>query len=271
MLFFIDFALGAHHDAAAAGLIRLDDAVYAIAGGGRGEVGAFDIFHQFLDGAVGVLHAPDRGVDGLAEVVRRDVGGHAHGDAHRAVDQEVGEAGGQHGRLAPTVVEVRHKRHDLFFKVGHHLVGDLREARLGITVGGGGVAIDRAEVAVALDQGIAHGKILRHAHHGAVNGRVAVRVITTQHVAHGGGRFAERLVAGQVILIHGVHDAALTRLHAVAHVGQGAGHDDGHGVFDEGLLHPFFHVDIFDALIRKSQINIFVLVVFHSRSLSFLC
>ncbi len=54
----------------------------------------------------------DDRVDHFTEVVRRDVGGHADGDALAAVDEQVGEPGGQHfGLLGAAVV------------VGHHVDG----------------------------------------------------------------------------------------------------------------------------------------------------
>jgi hypothetical protein len=42
----------------------------------------------------GVAQQVQAGVDHLVEVVRRDVGGHAHRDAGRAVDQQVGQRAG---------------------------------------------------------------------------------------------------------------------------------------------------------------------------------
>ena len=62
-------------------------------------------------------------------------------------------------------------------------------------------------------------------------------VVPAQHVAHAGGGLLEGLVAGQVVLVHGVEDAPVDGLQAVPHVGQRPAHDDGHGVFDIGLLH----------------------------------
>ena len=54
---------------------------------------------QLVDGDFRVVEMGDAGVDDLAQVVRRDVGGHADGDAARAVHQQVGELGRQHHRL----------------------------------------------------------------------------------------------------------------------------------------------------------------------------
>ena len=59
--------------------------------------------------------------------------------------------------------------------------------RLGVPVGRRGVAVHRAEVAVAVHQRIAHGEVLRQAHQGVVNRSVAVRMVAAQHVAHAGG------------------------------------------------------------------------------------
>ena len=55
---------------------------------------------------LGIVEVGDAGVDHLAQVVRRDVGGHADGDAARAVDQQVGELGRQDGRLLQRAVVV---------------------------------------------------------------------------------------------------------------------------------------------------------------------
>src|SRR3712207_6943173 len=60
---------------------------------------------------LGVLDECYGRVDDLAEVVRRDLGGHPDGDAVRAVDVQVGEAGRQHLGLALALVEVGDEVH----------------------------------------------------------------------------------------------------------------------------------------------------------------
>ena len=42
--------------------------------------------------------------------------------------------------------------------VGEHFAGDAGEAGLGVTHGGGRVAVDGAEVALAVDHGVAHAR-----------------------------------------------------------------------------------------------------------------
>ena len=48
----------------------------------------------------------DFGKDRTRIVIKRDVGGHAHGDAAGAVHQQVGEPGGEGFGLLPGLVEV---------------------------------------------------------------------------------------------------------------------------------------------------------------------
>ena len=69
------------------------------------------------------------------------------------------------------------------------------KAGLRVTHGGGAVAVHRAEVTLAVDQGIAQAKVLRHARHGVVDGCVAVGMILAEHFTDdtgallvGGGR-----------------------------------------------------------------------------------
>ena len=105
--------LGAHDDPAAAVGVHLADGVdrLPLAGqrvallleaedraAGR-EVRALDVLAQVVGGQLGVVDQGDRRVDDLAQVVRRDVGGHADGDAGRAVDEQVRQLGRQDRRL----------------------------------------------------------------------------------------------------------------------------------------------------------------------------
>ena len=62
-------------------------------------------------------------------------------------------------------------------------------------------------------------------------------VVAAQHVTHAGGGFLKGPVRGEVILIHGVEDAAVDRLETVTNIRQGTAHDDAHGVLDVGFFH----------------------------------
>ena len=61
--------------------------------------------------------------------------------------------------------------------------GGRGETRLGVAHGGRRIAIDRAEVALSIHEHGAHGEILRHARHGFVDGRVAMRMVLAEHLA----------------------------------------------------------------------------------------
>ena len=66
-----------------------------------------------------------------------------------------------------------------------------------------------------------------------------MRMELAQHVAHRARGFGELGVGGEVQLVHGVDDAPLHRLEAVAHVRQGAFADDVHRVVQICLLGVF--------------------------------
>ena len=245
---------GANHQTAAAGGVGGTDAAAAHDDALRGEVGALDVLHQVGEGGLRVIQHADARADHLTQVVRRDVGGHTHGDAAGAVHQQVGEAAGENAGLFAALVKVGIPVHRVLLDIPQHLVGDLAQTGLGVSVSGRGVAIHGAEVAVAVHQHIAHGEILGQTHQRVIDGGVTMGVIPAQHVAHAGGGLLEGLVAGQVILIHGVEDTPVHRLQAVAHVRQGAAHDNGHGVLDIGVLHLRHQRGFHDALIGKTDL-----------------
>ena len=230
-------ALRAHGQRAAARLVRVADALLAHDYAASGEVRAGQRLHQLFGGDVGVVQHEARGVDGLAQVVRRDVRGHAHGDALRAVHQQVGEARGKNRGLFEALVVVGLEVDRFLVQVAQQLHGHLVQTGLGVTHGRRAVAVDGAEVAVAVHQRHAHRERLGQAHHRVVHGGVAVRVVLADDVADRTGRFHVRAVRRVAGLVHGVQDAAVNRLQAVAHVRQGARDDDAHGVFQERRLH----------------------------------
>ena len=245
---------GADADVALAGGVGRPDAAAAHDHALGGEVGALDVLHEVVQSGVFIVQHADDGVDDLGEVVRGNVGGHTHGDAGGAVHQQVGEAAGQDAGLLAALVKVGVPVHRLLLDVPEHLVGELGHAGLGVTVGSGGIAINGAEVTMAVHQDIAHGEVLAQTDQGVVDGLVAVGMVAAQHVAHAGGRLFEGLVAGEAVLVHGVEDAAVHRLQTVPHVGQGPAHDDGHGVFDIGVLHLLDQGGSFDDLVRETDL-----------------
>ena len=92
------------------------------------------------------------------------------------------------------------------------------EAALGVAHRRRRVAVDGAEVALAVDERVAQRERLRHPDERVVDRRVAVRVVVAHHVADDARGLARRPVRLQAGLVHRVEHAAVHRLQAVAHV-----------------------------------------------------
>ena len=200
------------------------------------EVRPLDEVHQLVDcDLVALGPAVDRvgdGVHDFSEVVRRDVRGHADRDAAAAVEEQVGQQAREHDRLLQAAVEIVGPIDRFLLDIGQQRFGDARQPRLGVTHGCGRVAVDRAKVALPVDQGIAQAEVLRHARHRVVDRGVAVRMILAEHLTDDTGGFLVGAARSHAHIVHGIEDAALHRLQAIAGVGQGARHDHAHGVVE---------------------------------------
>ena len=238
--------LGAGLEAAAAGGVRVADAGEADDRAAGRQVGAGHELHQVVERRIRMREQVARGADDLDEVVRGHVGRHADRDAAGAVDEQVREGGGQHVRLHELVVVVGHEVDDVLVEVFGERERGGGEARLGVARGGGAV-VERAEVAVAVDQRHAQGEVLRHAHEGVVDGAVAVRVQLSHHLAGDARGLHVPAVGPQPHLGHLVQDAPLHRLEAVAGIRERSRVDHRVRVFEERALHLGRDVDVFDA------------------------
>ncbi len=184
----------------------------------------------------------------LIGVVRGNVGRHADGDAGRAVGQEIGERRRQHRRLhlAPVVVGAEVDR--LLFQALQEVGGGRRDARFRVALGRRVIAVDVAEVALPVDQRVAHGKVLGQAGKRVIDRLVAVRVIVAHGVADDLGALQKAAVRRQPQLVHGVEDAPVHGLQAIAHVGQRAVHDGRQRVGEVALFQRIPEVDRLDAV-----------------------
>ncbi len=245
----LDLVLAAEADRALPGLVDLAELLLAVQDLAAGrEVGALDVLEEILDGELGVVDQRDQRGDDLAQVVRRDVGRHADGDAGRAVHQELRDRARQHDRLVERGVVVGAEGDGVVPEVVEHLLAEGGEARLGVAHRRRAVAVERAEVALALDQRVAQRELLRHAHHRLVGGDVAVRVVLAEHLADDRRRLPRPRTRREVqVLEHRVEDAALDGLQPVAHVGQRARGDDAQRVVEVPLLGGFLEIG-FDGL-----------------------
>ncbi len=179
----LDVSLGLHAHTSPTGLIRVADALTPEDDPAGREVRALYVSHQAVGVDLRVVDVGDRRADHLAEVVRWDVRRHPHRDPRGAVHEQVREACGQHERFASRAVVVGYEVDRVHVEVAQHLGRDAGQARLGVAHRGGGIVVDRAEVALAVDELVAHREVLRHAHERVVDGRIAVGVIVAHHLA----------------------------------------------------------------------------------------
>ena len=247
-----DLGAGTNLELSAAGGVGLLETLAAQNEASGGEIRPLHEFQQLGQGGLGMLDLVDDRVDDLGKIMRRDVGGHSHGDTGGAVHQQVGDARGQNFGLGFAVVVVGFEVDGFLVQVFEQGDGDFGEAGLGVPVGGGRVAIHGAEVALAFHQRVAHGERLRQTHQGVIDGQVAVRVVLTHGVAHDAGALARGAVGLQPHLLHGVENPAVHRLEAVADIGQGASHDHAHGVIQVRALHFIFDIGGDEVLISPA-------------------
>ena len=243
LLHVLDGSAGTHVDAPTTGAVGLDDAGAAVDDARGGEIRTGDVVHQLVDGQLGIVDQRQAAVDHLAQVVRRDVGGHAHGDARRAVDQQVGDLGRHDRRNLLGAVVVGHPVDGFLVQVGQQLMGQLGHAHLGVAHGRGIVAVHRTEVTLAIDQHVAQRERLGHAHDGVVDSYVTVRVVFTDHVTDHTGGLLVGLVPVVAQFAHGIQHAAVHRLQAITRIRQRTPDDHAHGVVEVGLFQLVFDID----------------------------
>ena len=180
----LDRGARAHDDLAAPRLdVVLDPRLAVDVRAGR-EIGPVDEPADRVDGKLRIVdHRRDRRGH-LAQVVRRNVRRHADRDAARPVDEQVRQPAGQHRGLLEAVVEVRREIDRVLVDVGRASPSRSRVRRaLGIAIRRRGIAVDRSEVPLAVDQRIAQREILHHADERVVHALVAVRMVLAEHVA----------------------------------------------------------------------------------------
>ena len=171
----------------------------------------------------------------LGQVMRRDAGRHAHGDALAAIGQQIGQARRQHDRLLVLAVIGRAEIDGVLVDAFQHDRRGLGQPGLGVAHGGGVIAVDIAEIPLAVDQRKAHGEILRQADHGVIDRDIAMGMVFADDVADHAGRFAMNRIRLQAQLAHGVEQPPVDRLQPVAHIGQRARHDGGERIGEIAL------------------------------------
>ena len=224
-------------------LVRAQHAGVAVNRPTRRKIGGRDVLDEVGNFDVVVVDVGNDAVDDFAQVVGRDFCRHPDGDAVGAVDEQVRHGGRQHDGLLQRTVEILLKIDGIFVDVAEHLFGEARHAGLGIPHRRRRIPVDRPEVALPVDERIAHGKILRHAHHGIVNGRITMGMVFAQHFADDTGAFLVRTARRQAQLAHPVQHAPVDGLQPVAHIGQRPAHDHRHRIVDVRGLHLVLDTD----------------------------
>ena len=127
--------------------------------------------------------------------------------------------------------------------VSEHEFGDRGQFALGVAHGRRRVTVNTPEVALSIDQRLAHRERLRHADKRFVYRRVAVRMVFAQHVTDQPCTFLVRRAGAHALVVHRVEDAALDRFQAIANVGQCARDDYAHGVVEVRRSHLLLDAD----------------------------
>ena len=214
--------------------------------GAGGVIGAPHVLAQVRGGSVRIIQQPDARADHFAQVVRREIGGHADGNAGGAVEQQVRQACRHPRRLLQGAVEVRVPVHRAVRQLAQQDLGERgelglgvahRRERLGVVAG--------TEVALAFHQRIAVGERLRHQHHRLIAGAVTVWMVFADHVADG-ARGLLRLGAGvQPQLGHREDDPSLHRFQPVTQERQRTVEHHVHRIIEVRALGIFTQRELF--------------------------
>ena len=219
----LDRPARADSEAAATGRIGLGDRVGAIDDEPAGrEIRAFDEFQHLRVARVGLVDQQDRGVEQFGGIVWRNAGRHADRDPRRTVGQQVREQAGEQFRLMILVIVGRAVIDGIFVETVHHIDRDLGQPRLGVPVGGGIIAVDIAEIALPVDERIAHRETLGEPHHRVIDRLVAVRMVFADHVADNAGALLVALRGIELQQPHRPEQAAMDGFQPVAKIGQRA-------------------------------------------------
>ena len=149
-------------NAAPAGLEIVTDRIQPHRQTAGRKIRPLNVLHQPLDRDVRVIDLRTDAVNNFAEVMRRDARGHTDRDTGAAVDKQVRECRREHGRLLPGLIVVGHPVHRGLVHVGHQRVAQVSEARLGVTHGGGWIALNGTEVPLSVHERAAHRPRLGH-------------------------------------------------------------------------------------------------------------
>src|SRR6267154_1758130 len=146
---FFDGRFGAHHETTTASFVSGFDALAAGDVRTSREIRAGNQLHHFFERSVRPIDQQNGGIHDFAQIVRRNVGGHADGDAAGAIDEEIRDARWKNEGLFACLIEIGNEVDGFFFEVGENVFADFCEARFGVPHGRRWIAVDRAEISLA--------------------------------------------------------------------------------------------------------------------------
>ena len=249
----LELDLCANQHTPAAGGVRMfdivDDETFAVLfvahhQAASGKVWALDELKQIVDSRIWMIDQMVHRIDHFAQVVRRHIGRHTDGNTGRAIAQQVRKTSGQHDRLVARSVVVGHHIDGVHVQVGQHLHRQWRETRLGVAHGGWWIAVDRAEIPLAIDERVAHVEWLRQPHQRRIDDRFAVRMVIARGISGDLGALAIAARGRQIQVVHRDQNAPLSWLQSVANIRQRPRRNDAHCVVEVRRTHLVLDEDL---------------------------
>src|SRR5207253_1586433 len=127
-----DAGLAAHLHTASSGLEILFDSRNAADDAAGREVRPFYMFHQLLERDFGIVDLRTDSINHFAEIVRRNIGRHAHGDAGSAINEQIWKGSWENRRLGACFVIIWDEIDGVLFHVGHHRGAEMTHPRVGV-------------------------------------------------------------------------------------------------------------------------------------------
>ncbi len=151
------------------------------------KIGPLEQLHQAAVLDMRIVDQFQRRIDNFRSIVRGDRGRHTHRNPACPIGEQIGKQARHKFRLFLLAIVGRDEINRALVQTLHQLDRGLGQPRLGIAIGGSVIPVDIAEISLPLDQRITQRKILSQPYHRIVSGRVAMRVIFADHLAHDAG------------------------------------------------------------------------------------
>ncbi len=185
------------------------------------------------------------------KIVGWDVGRHAHCNSCRAIEQQLWNPCRQHRWLLLRAIEVVSEINGLSLDIFQQAVRrKCLQPRFGVSHGCWWIVVHRTEIAMPINQGHRHRKVLGHAHQGVVHRRIPMRMVFTKHFADDTRTLAIGPVTGEPQLVHRVENAAMYWFEPITRIWQRATDDHTHRVLQIGARHFVSQISLNDPIVR---------------------